>query len=563
MCTETNLKNAIALLTQLSIKNFALIDALQVEFDKGLTIITGETGAGKSILLGGLALILGKRADLSSLKNKERKCVIEAEFAVKKYKLQNFFIENDLDYDHHTIVRREILPSGKSRAFVNDVPVRLDVLNALGDQLIDIHSQHQTLQLTDNQFQFQVIDILANVSAEVDSYQKLLTNYQSIQRELRRIREEKADLEKEHDYNMFLLKELEEAKLEGLILSDLEAQYERLNNAEDIKTNLSDAEQILSDEQVGVLNLLSELQVASGKLEAIAPEFKNLAERIKSSYIELDDVYNEIINLQGEVTFDPELFEEISGKLQKIFDLQKKHNVLTVAELVSIQNTLSQKASVSENIDDLIQTKETALEALQKQLTQTAKIIHTKRAAGIPTLIQQLEKMLATLGMPNARFNIKVQLATQFYSNGMDNLQFLFAANKGGNFNELKKAASGGELSRVMLCIKAILSKYMQLPTIMFDEIDTGVSGEVANKMATIMQQMSKSMQVFAITHLPQIAAKGKQHFKVYKQDINEVTTTQLKALQSDERVQEIAQMLSGARISDSALANAKELLQL
>jgi DNA repair protein RecN (Recombination protein N) len=550
------------LLTQLSIKNFALIDSLHVEFDKGLTIITGETGAGKSILLGGLALILGKRADLSSLKDKERKCVIEAEFSIKKYKLKQFFTEKDLDYDHDTIVRREILPSGKSRAFVNDVPVRLDVLQALGDQLIDIHSQHQTLQLTDNQFQFQVIDTLANVSEEVEAYQTLLKSYQATQKELVKIREEKSALEKEHDYNMFLLKELEEAKLEGLILADLEAQYERLNNAEDIKTNLSASEQMLSDEQVGVLNILSELQVVSGKLSDIAPEFKNLAERIKSSYIELDDIYNEIINLQGEVTFDPELFEEVSGKLQKIFDLQKKHSVMTIEELLAIQETLSQKASVSENIDELIQTKEKELAAFSRQLKVLATTIHKKRSAGIPTLVQQLENMLTTLGMPNARFDIKVQLAGQFYANGMDDLQFLFAANKGGHFNELKKAASGGELSRVMLCIKAILSKYMQLPTIMFDEIDTGVSGEVANKMAKIMQQMSKSMQVFSITHLPQIAAKGKQHFKVYKQDINEVTTTQLKQLREDERIQEIAQMLSGAKISESALANAKELLQ-
>lgn len=550
------------MLTQLSIKNFALIDSLQVEFDKGLTIITGETGAGKSILLGGLALILGKRADLSSLKDATRKCVIEAEFSIKKYKLKNFFDSNDLDYDHDTIVRREILPSGKSRAFINDVPVRLDVLNALGDQLIDIHSQHQTLQLTDNQFQFQVIDTLANVSDEVVSYQTLLSEYQKEQKELQKIRQEQADLEKEHDYNMFLLKELEEAKLEGLILSDVEAQYERLNNAEDIKTNLSASEQLLSDEQVGVLHLISELQTTSGKLASIAPEFFNLSERIKSVYIELDDVYNEVMNLQANAEFDPEMLEQIGAKLQKIFDLQKKHNVLTVEELQTIQNALSEKAQVSENIDDVITKKEEALAQLKKQLQTIAAVIHKKRIAGIPTLTSQLEKMLATLGMPNARFDIKISQADQFYSNGTDDLQFLFSANKGGNFNELKKAASGGELSRVMLCIKAILSKYMQLPTIMFDEIDTGVSGEVANKMAKIMQSMGKSMQVFSITHLPQIAAKGKQHFKVYKEDINDVTTTHLKQLQDDERVREIAQMLSGAKILDSALANAKELLK-
>ncbi len=550
------------MLTQLSIKNFALIDSLQVEFDKGLTIITGETGAGKSILLGGLALILGKRADLSSLKDATRKCVIEAEFSVKKYKLKHFFETNDLDYDHHTIVRREILPSGKSRAFVNDVPVRLDVLNALGDRLIDIHSQHQTMRLTDNQFQFQVIDTLANVSDEVVSYQTLLHDYQKKQKELQKVREEQADLAKEHDYNMFLLKELEEAKLEGLILSDIEAQYERLNNAEDIKTNLSASEQLLSDEQVGVLHLISELQITSGKLASIAPEFFNLSERIKSVYIELDDVYNEVINLQANAEFDPEMLEQIGAKLQKIFDLQKKHNVLTIEELRAIQNTLSEKAQVSENIDDVIAQKEEALAQLKIELKTIATTIHKKRIVGIPTLTSQLETMLATLGMPNARFNIKITQTDQFYSNGMDDLQFLFSANKGGNFNELKKAASGGELSRVMLCIKAILSKYMQLPTIMFDEIDTGVSGEVANKMAKIMQSMGKSMQVFSITHLPQIAAKGKQHFKVYKEDVNDVTTTHLKELQEDERIREIAQMLSGAKILDSALANAKELLK-
>lgn len=550
------------MLTKLSIKNFALIDSLQVEFDKGLTIITGETGAGKSILLGGLALVLGKRADLSSLKDTERKCIIEAEFAIKKYNLKAFFAANDLDYDTHTIIRREILPSGKSRAFVNDVPVRLDVLNALGDQLIDIHSQHQTLQLTDNEFQFQVIDTLANISEEIETYQAVLKTYQVTQKELQKTRDNQAALEKEHDYNMFLLKELEEAKLKGLVLEDLETQYERLNNAEDIKLNLSASDQLLADENVGILNLLSELQIKTGKLSTIAPEFESLAARIKSSYIELDDIYNEIVNLEGEVEFNPEQLEEISEKLKKIFDLQKKHAVQSIEELLAIQEELSEKAALSENIEDIISAKEKELATLSKQLKELAKNIHKKRAEGIPTLTHQLEEMLSTLGMPNARFNIKAKLSHQFYTNGMDDLQFLFSANKGGNFNELKKAASGGELSRVMLCIKAILSKYMQLPTIMFDEIDTGVSGEVANKMAQIMQSMGKTMQVFSITHLPQIAAKGKQHFKVYKQDHNEVTTTHLKQLHEEERVLEIAQMLSGAKITDSALANAKELLK-
>lgn len=536
---------------------------MQVDFDKGLTIITGETGAGKSILLGGLALILGKRADLSSLKNTEKKCIIEAEFAIKKYKLTSFFSANELDYEEETIIRREILPSGKSRAFINDSPVRLDVLQQLGERLIDIHSQHQTLQLTDNQFQFQVIDTLANVADDVSAYQKILKTHQQKKKALRVLLEEKTALEKEHDYNTFLLKELQEAKLEGLVLGDLEAQYERLNNAEDIKTNLSTAEQMLTDEQVGVLSILSELKTTTGKLAGIAPEFDDLSKRVTSVYIELDDIYNEVTGLQESAEFDPEQFEEVSEKLQKIFDLQKKHTVLTVEELREIEDSLAEKVAISLNIDETIQEKENEIVQLAKQLQTIGKTIHTKRTQGIPELTAQLEKMLATLGMPNARFNILVQQSKEFFSNGMDELQFLFSANKGGSFNELKKAASGGELSRVMLCIKAILSKYMQLPTIMFDEIDTGVSGEVADKMAKIMQAMSKKMQVFAITHLPQIAAKGIQHFKVYKQDENEITTTHLKQLQQNDRIKEIAQMLSGAKISDSALANAKELLKI
>lgn len=549
------------MLTSLSIKNYALIDNLQVNFNNGLTIITGETGAGKSILLGGLSLVLGKRADLSNVKDASIKCVIEATFDVANYDLKSLFKEEDLDYEPLTIVRREILPSGKSRAFINDTPVNLDSLQTLGEHLLDIHSQHQTLQLTNDDFQFQVIDALADNAKLLSEYSNQLSTYKSLKRDLTQLQEQKNEFTKELDYNLFLLKELEAAKLEDDDLETLEEEYETLNNIEEIKDKLSASYQLLSNEDIGVISNLTELKNQFAKISEYSANYKAIFERINSSLIELDDVFSEIETAQDQLEDDPNRLEVVNAKLQVLHNLMQKHIVSSVSELISIRENLKEKVSVTENMDTQIVAIEKKLKTIEQQLNQLAKDIHKTRENAIPTLTEQLEAILGSLGMPNAKFKVELKLVDKFLLNGKDELSFLFSANKGGQFNELKKAASGGELSRIMLAIKSILSKYTQLPTIMFDEIDTGVSGEISNKMGSIMQQMSKTMQVFTITHLPQIASKGDTHFKVFKEDIDEVTQTQLKKLTSEERIVEIAQMLGGATLSDSALEHAKQLL--
>ncbi len=549
------------MLTSLSIKNYALIDQLQVGFNNGLTIITGETGAGKSILLGGLSLILGKRADLSNVKNPSEKCVIEACFDVGSYDLQELFTIQNLDYEPQTIIRREILPSGKSRAFINDTPVNLDSLQVLGEHLLDIHSQHQTLQLTNDDFQFRVIDALASNDLFLKSYSVNLTKFKSLQSQLKTLHFKKAEALKEHDYNSFLLKELEDAKLVVGEMLGLEEEYETLNNIEDIKERLSSSNQLMSNEEAGIIQNLTELKQQFGKLINYGSIYKDVYERINSSLIEIDDIFIEIENLQENLEANPKRLETVNAKLQILHNLLLKHSAANEGDLIQIRENLSQKMSDTEDLDDTIIQLETEIKNAQRQLETDSVKIHTNRAKVIPQLVSQLEAILSTLGMPNSKFKIELQKGNVFYNNGTDELEFLFSANKGGNFNELKKSASGGELSRIMLAIKSILSKYIQLPTIMFDEIDTGVSGEISNKMAIIMQEMSKTMQVFTITHLPQIAAKGDSHFKVFKEDINEVTQTQLKKLDSEERIIEIAQMLGGAKLSDSAIAHAKELL--
>lgn len=549
------------MLTSLNIKNYALIDDLQVDFNNGLTIITGETGAGKSILLGGLSLILGKRADLSSIKDSSKKCVIEATFDIANYNLKPLFKSEDLDYESITIIRREILPSGKSRAFINDTPVNLDSLQILGEQLLDIHSQHQTLELMNDDFQFRVIDALANNTSILQEYNSELKSYKTLQKELKTLQLQKSEAVKEYDYNSFLLNELEDAKLVSGEFEALEEEYETLNNIEEIREKLTLSHQLLSNDEIGVLTHLAEIKNQLSRLSGYSIKYKDIFERINSSLIELDDVFAEIETAQEQLEADPNRLEVVNNRLQMLHNLMKKHSVLEMDELIQIKNDLKEKVSITENLDDIISKKEKEVESVIEQLNEKASIIHNNRTKILPELIQQLEDILATLGMPNAKFNVKLKPTEHYFGNGKDELEFLFSANKGGQFNELKKAASGGELSRIMLAIKSILSKYIQLPTIMFDEIDTGVSGEISNKMASIMQQMSKTMQVFTITHLPQIAAKGDSHFKVFKEDVNNVTQTQLKKLNPDERIVEIAQMLGGVNISNSALAHAKQLL--
>lgn len=549
------------MLTSLTIKNYALIDHLKVDFNDGFTIITGETGAGKSILLGGLSLILGKRADLSSLKDTETKCIIEAVFNISNYNLKDLFKAEDLDYESQTIIRREILPSGKSRAFVNDSPVNLNSLQLLGERLIDVHSQHQTLQLTTNDFQFQVIDALAGNQKELDKYSGELVCYKRLKRELDELQNLKSEAIKEHDYNAFLLHELVEANLISGELETLEEEYETLNNVEIIKERLSEAHQLLSDEQIGVVTSLTALKNNLQKLCGLSTKYEDLYNRVNSSLIEIDDIFSEVDVLQSDVEADPNRLDVVNSKLQVLNSLLQKHQVSTVSELIEIREALTKKVAVTENLDETIHNKEKEIAKAEKTLDGVAKTIHEKRSRAIPDLIQQLQAILSDLGMSNAQFSMELTPTDDYLSNGKEELSFLFSANKGGSFNALKKAASGGELSRIMLSIKLVLSNYTQLPTIMFDEIDTGVSGEISNKMGDIMLQMSKNMQVFSITHLPQIAAKGHSHFKVYKEDVENVTQTNLVKLNHDDRIVEIAQMLGGTDVSSSAIAHAKELL--
>ncbi len=549
------------MLTSLYIKNYALIDELNVQFNNGLTIITGETGAGKSILLGGLSLVLGKRADLSQVKDKDEKCIIEASFDIANYNLKSLFTELDLDYDVQTIIRREILPSGKSRAFINDTPATLDSLSELSSHLIDIHSQHQTQQLMENDYQFRVIDALADNKENLEVFSKKLQEYRALQKSLQALMDSKAELIKEYDYNLFLVNELNETKLESINLEDLETQYEQLNNVEVIGEKLANAKGILSLEEQGVVDQLNTIKQELNKISGFGKAYEAIAERIASVHIELDDLLVELDDLEEALSTDPQELDRINSQLQIINNLFQKHAVSQIEDLISIKNELASKVSDTEGLDDAIKAKEDEISNLQNELNKLADQISKKRQSVLPILTQKLENLLSDLGMPNAKFKIELTNSERFLPNGKDNLQFLFMANKGSSYNELKKSASGGELSRIMLTIKSILSEYIQLPSIMFDEIDTGVSGEISNKMGGIMKQMSGRMQVFAITHLPQIAAKGNSHFKVFKIDNDNTTETQLKRLGEEERIVEIAQMLGGADITESAMAHAKQLL--
>jgi DNA repair protein RecN (Recombination protein N) len=549
------------MISSLSIKNYALIEKLSIDFSNGFSIITGETGAGKSIILGALGLVLGKRADLSSLKNKEEKCVIEANFEISKYNLLPFFEANDLDYENDTIIRREILPSGKSRAFINDSPVNLQELQELGLHLIDIHSQHQTQELSDENVQFEIIDAIANNQSSIFEFQTLLKSYKSDKTKLNSLLKKQSDSAKEQEYNAFLLDELVSAQLKTGEQELLESDFEKLNNVEIIKESIDKSLAIANEEQIGVLYNLNEIKVSLQKISAFSPDYQSLLERTTSLKIELDDISEELYRCSEKLVNDPEQLELISQKLQLIYNLQKKHQVSSVDELIEIQSKLENTALELGNIEGEIKELTLSIEQKGTALDLISEEIHKNREVSIPVLSNQLVSILDTLGMPNARFQIAINATSSYFSNGKDELQFLFSANKGTDFGILKKVASGGEMSRIMLAVKAILAQYSKLPTLIFDEIDTGVSGEIANKMGEIMKEMSRNMQIFAITHLPQIAAKGNAHFKVSKSTVNEDTQSELKLLSEEERIVEIAQMLSGTIVSDSALNHAKALL--
>jgi DNA repair protein RecN (Recombination protein N) len=549
------------MLQSLYIKNFALIEQLQIDFSDGFSIITGETGAGKSILLGALGLLLGNRADLSSLKDKEQKCVIEAHFKVSDYALKDTFSTLGMDYEDVTIIRREILPSGKSRAFVNDSPVNLQELQELGTYLIDIHSQHQTRELNDEQYQMNILDAVAGTGSLLTEYTKSLATYKNILSQIKTLKERKTALAKERDYNLYLLEELQTAKLRAGEQQELEAELEVLGNIEFLKENMGRSLAIITDEQGGARVNLNEVRTALQKISTVSDEYAQFFERISSILIEFDDFSDSLSQNFEKLADDPQRLEYINQKLQVIYMLQKKHAVGTVEELIAIQQGLEAEVLTADEIDSNIAALEQQADLAKEATDSKADAIHEKREKAVPVLSDKIVEILASLGMPNARFNFELTYTNSYYNSGRDALQLLFSANKGTSFGLLKKVASGGEMSRIMLAVKAILASYSKLPTIIFDEIDTGVSGEIANKMGVIMKDMSRTMQVFAITHLPQIAAKGNLHYKVSKAVQADTTVSELTLLSSEDRIREIAEMLSGKDITDSALNHARALL--
>ena len=549
------------MILSLSIKNYALIEDIQVPLTNGLTIITGETGAGKSILLGALGLLLGKRADLGSVKDATQKCIIEGEFSLKGYGLQPLFKDHDLDYDVHTIIRREILPSGKSRAFVNDTPVGLSQLQALGGYLVDIHSQQETNSFATEVFQLEVLDALAGNAPILQGYQNALLEFTSISKQLEKQLSQKEAALKELDYHTFLQQELMEASLHTIDQQALETNYNTLNNAEEIQGSFAEIEQLFSQENTGIIDSVKQARSLLNNISKYAPSYQELYDRLHSVTLELEDVISSIENTSEDLQVDPTELFRINEVLQTLYRLQHKHSVSSVKELSDIESNLSSKIYNSQHLDTTIETLEKEKQKLTQALLKLAKDLHDNRVEALPMLQQKLETYLSLLGLPNAKFKVEFTTSPTFKKSGTDSLAVYFTANKGGNFGLLKKVASGGEMSRIMLSVKALLSQYKKLPTIVFDEIDTGVSGEIALKMAYIMGEMSTHMQILSITHLPQIAAKGEQHIKVYKEDRQNTTVTHLKQLSQEERIVEIAQMIGGKNITDTTLANAKELL--
>ena len=549
------------MLTTLSIKNYALIENLNVSFHNGFSTITGETGAGKSILLGGLALVLGKRADASLVYNKEKKCIIEVDFDIKNYSLNSFFEKKDLDYESVTTIRREILPNGKSRAFINDTPVTLTVLTALSEQLIDIHSQHETLQLADRDFQFQIIDALAKNERLLVSYTKQRILYKDLLNEMDILIQDQKKAKESYDYNMFLLNELEDANLKEADQIELEENLDKLSHVEEIKKSITESVQIADEEQIGLKDLFLRLSSSIYKITTYADQYQQLFNRLQSISIELSDIVDELESENENLEFNPFELEKINEKLQVIYSLQKKHSIESINDLLEIKNELQTKVNVVEGASKAIHTKKEEIEKEELKLSQLSLKIHKNRKKAIPVFIKKLEAILTRLEMKNTRFSIDLVKTNEFLYNGKDTMFFKISADKGKTFESLKKVASGGEMSRIMLSVKTILSKYTKLPAIIFDEIDTGVSGEVSNKIAELMIEMSVNMQVIAITHLPQIAAKGNHHYKVFKKEMNNTISSNIKLLDKNERINELAEMLGGKSISKTAMDHAKQLL--
>ncbi len=550
------------MLRSLYIDNYALIDNLYVDFNKGLSIITGETGAGKSILLGALSLILGKRADTNVLNNRLKKCIVEAVFNISEHNLQRFFEANDIDYDVNTVIRREIGSNGKSRAFINDTPVNLDTINELTRKLIDIHSQHENLSLNDSVFQLKVIDNFGNLHEILEDYQVAFLNYRKLLKEYEELREgyekNRADL----DYFRFQYNQLAEAKLQVNEQEDLELEQEQLTHAEEIKTNLEESLSMLADDESGLVTRLKVLQNITSRLLKYIPRTEEISKRLESAYIELKDISSELENLYHHTALDPERLDFVNSRLDLIFTLLQKHHVQSAGQLIEIKDGLEKKINDIANADFRLEELSAQLSGQEKILQNEAGRLTTARKQKIPEIQNKVIQLLLELGMPNAKFMIQLrQLGTPVIT-GNDAVQFMFTANKNTPLLEISKIVSGGELSRFMLAIKSLISDSVGLPTIILDEIDTGVAGEIADKVGTIIKKMSEGMQVINITHLPQVASKGDYHYLVYKLDHESSTKTYMKLLNQDERHLEIAKMLSGKELTDAAMENARELLK-
>ena len=552
------------MLRSLYIQNYALIEKLDIDFGSGFSVITGETGAGKSIILGAIGLLLGQRADVKSIRQGAAKCVIEARFEIAGYGMRPFFEENELEYEDECILRREVYASGKSRAFINDTPASLVQMKELGEQLIDVHSQHQNLLLNKEGFQLNVLDILAHDEEELNNYQSLHREWKQVQQDLEDLivlaEQNKAD----EDYIRFQLEQLEDAQLAAGEQEELEQEADTLSHAEEIKAGLFRAGQVMNSDEGGLLSALKECLNTMLGLQKVYPSAGELAERLESSYIELKDISQEVSGKEEEIEFNPVRLEEVNDRLNLIYTLQQKHRVTTVDELLALADDYAAKLANITSSDEQIEELKVRSEALYSKVKKQAAVLTKLRTAAAREVEKQMAARLIPLGMPNVRFRVEIGARKEPGVHGADTVNFLFSANKNGALQSISSVASGGEIARVMLSVKAMIAGAVKLPTIVFDEIDTGVSGEIADRMADIMQEMGEQdRQVISITHLPQIAARGRAHYKVYKQDNETETNSHIRRLTDDERVEEIAHMLSGAKLTEAALNNARALLEV
>ena len=551
------------MLKQLYIKNYALIDLLDIELYPGFSVITGETGAGKSIILGAIGLLLGQRADSKSIKAGAEKCIIEAHFDLSRYQMEAFFKENEIEMDaEDTIIRREITPT-KSRAFINDTPVSLSMLKELGEQLVDVHSQHQNLLLQKQDFQLNVVDIIAQDSKEFESYQQSFSKLSSLYSQLRQLKDDIEHNRQNQDFLQFQYEELENAHLTSGEQEELEQQSETMEHAEDIKTALYEADNALYSEQAGAVSQVRTAQNALNGISTVLPKAGELAERLESCRIELKDIADEVSSLLEDTDFDPSELDRIHDRLDRIYELEKKYHAETVEELISQRDELKQKLNNIENSDEALNELEAKCQQLKANCQKQADALTKLRQKAGKEIEQQLRQRLIPLGMPNVRFEVHITKG-ELGKNGQDTVSFLFSANTSTPLQPVAQVASGGEIARVMLSLKAMISGAVKLPTIIFDEIDTGVSGKIAEKMADIMQEMGQTeRQVISITHLPQIASKGTHHYRVSKSETPQGTISKMQQLSQDERISEIAQMLSGSDVSEAAIQNAKQLLKI